>query len=293
MLRTTPLATQRLNLSLGGIIFSLVSNCSPDLTLSYNHEAFVVSGGEPDVLLQAEYGSVPDLEFEDALFQTNGVWRLFKSGGKLVYYFHAWELDDTPYKIAVMEPDFQAGTIYSRATESKKDKCFSPLNYPLDELLIAGRLSRGNGILVHACGVECRGRGLLFLGTSGAGKTTLSRLWDGESGITIFSDDRIIVRDMGDSYQMYGTPWHGDAEIASPLSVPLESIFFLVHDQKNRLTPVQPVDAASRILVRSFPTFWDAGGMDYTLGLCERLSSKVPCFELGFLPDKRVIDLLR
>jgi len=98
---------------------------------------------------------------------------------------------------------------------------------------------------------------------------------------------------MGDSYRIYGTPWHGNAEIASPLSTPLSSIFFLAHDHENRLIPVQGADAASQLLVRSFPTFWDAEGMKYTLGLCQRLSTRVPCYELGFIPDKGVIDILK
>jgi len=141
--------------------------------------------------------------------------------------------------------------------------------------------------------VEYRGQGWLFLGTSGAGKTTLTNLLKGESGMTLLSDDRIIIRETEDGYRIYGTPWHGNAGIASPLSVPLSRVYFLAHDGENRLTPVQGADAASRILVRSFPTFWDSEGMRYTLGLCERLSTRVPCYELGFVPDTRVISMLR
>jgi hypothetical protein len=192
-----------------------------------------------------------------------------------------------------MDPDLSAGTISSRVRESGLEDSFNPLNYPLDELLVINLLSRGRGMLVHACAVDYRGRGWLFLGTSGAGKTTLARLWKEEPGVTLLSDDRIIIRDTGDSFQMYGTPWHGTASIASPRSAPLSAIFFLAHDRENRLTPVQLVDATSRLLVRSFPTFWDAEGMQYTLGLCERLSACVPCYELGFVPDSSVIGMLR
>jgi len=46
-------------------------------------------------------------------------------------------------------------------------------------------------------------------------------------------------------------------------------------------------------LVRSFPTFWDGEGMRYTLDLCERLSIRVPCYELGFVPDQRIINTLK
>jgi hypothetical protein len=254
----------------------------------------LVSEGEPDIALGAEFGAVPPLELEEEVFHTGGVWGLCRSRGKLVLHFCARELESTPYKVAVMEPDFRAGTIRSRVKESGQENCFNPLNYPLDELLVINLLSRGGrGMLVHACAVDYQGQGWLFPGTSGAGKTTLTELWRGEPGVTLLSDDRIIIRDMGDSYRIYGTPWHGNAEIASPLSAPLSGIFFLAHDHENRLTPVKRADAASRLLVRSFPTFWDAEGMRYTLGLCERISARVSCYELGFVPDKRVIGILR
>jgi len=283
----------RLKLSLGGIVFSLITDGDLGLTVPPVHNAFLVSEGEPDITLRAEFGAVPPLELEEELFRTGGVWGLYRSSDKLVLHFCARELETTPYKIAIMEPGLHAGTIYSRSKESKQNNCFNPLNYPLDELLVLSILSKGMGMLVHACAVEYRGQGWLFPGTSGAGKTTLSNLWKEEPGVTILSDDRIIIRETEDGYRIYGTPWHGNAEIASPLSAPLSGIFFLVHDHENRMTPVQGADVASRLLVRSFPTFWDSDGMRYTLELCERLNTRIPCYELGFVPDNSVIDILK
>ena len=271
----------------------MVSDVGLVLTLPQAQRTFLVSEGKADIALRAEFGVIPPLKLEEELFRTNGPWRLYRSNGKVVLHFCAWETESTPYKIAVMEPDFSAGTIYSRVKESGEENCFNPLNYPLDELLVINYLSRGRGMLVHAHAVDYHGQGWLFLGTSGAGKTTLSRLWKAEPGVTLLSDDRIIIRETGDGYRIYGTPWHGTAGIASPLSAPLNRIFFLAHDNENRLTPIRCADAASRLLVRSFPTFWNAEGMSYILGLCERLSARVPCHELGFIPDQSVIDMLK
>ena len=293
MIDVTHNATKQLKLNLGGIVLSLVTNGRFGLTVPSTHKAFLVSEGEPDIALRAEFGAIPPLELEEELFCTRGVWRLYRSGDKLVLHFCNWEVTTKPYKVAIMEPDFRAGTIHSRIRGSEQKNQFTPLYYPLDELLVVNFLSRGKGMLVHACAVEYQGQGWLFLGTSGAGKTTLTGLWEGEPGVTLLSDDRIIIRETEDGYRIYGTPWHGNAEIASPLSAPLSRIFFLVHDHENRMAPVQGADVASRLLVRSFPTFWDSDGMRYTLGLCERLSTCVPCYELGFVPDKRVISMLK
>ena len=70
-----------------------------------------------------------------------------------------------------------------------------PLSTPLDELLYGALLARGRGAEIHGCGlIDAHGNGLLFAGRSGAGKTTMARLWQDVPGTTILSDDRIILR---------------------------------------------------------------------------------------------------
>ena len=71
----------------------------------------------------------------------------------------------------------------------------APLEYPLDELLIMHRLTQERAIELHGCGiVRADGTGNLFVGHSGAGKSTTTRLWTEREDVEILSDDRIIVR---------------------------------------------------------------------------------------------------
>ena len=71
----------------------------------------------------------------------------------------------------------------------------SPLDYPLDELLIMHRLTQEKAIELHGCGiVRADGAGNLFVGHSGAGKSTTTRLWTEVEDVEVLSDDRIIVR---------------------------------------------------------------------------------------------------
>jgi hypothetical protein len=70
-----------------------------------------------------------------------------------------------------------------------------PLSYPLDELLIMHRLTQEKAIELHSCGiVRPDGTGNLFVGHSGAGKSTTTRLWTEREDVEVLSDDRIIVR---------------------------------------------------------------------------------------------------
>ena len=96
-------------------------------------------------------------------------------------------------------------------------------------------LARGHGVEVHGGGVVMPdGRGWLFVGVSGAGKTTLSRMWCAEPDVRVLSDERIILREEGGEIWMYGTPWHGDGHIAEPGRARLDRVFFLRHGPRQR-----------------------------------------------------------
>lgn len=64
---------------------------------------------------------------------------------------------------------------------------------------------------VHASVTELGGRALVFMGVSGTGKSTHSRLWrEHIEGCTLLNDDEPIVRPMADgSVRVYGCPWSG------------------------------------------------------------------------------------
>ena len=92
---------------------------------------------------------------------------------------------------------------------------------------------------------------------------------------------------------MYGTPWHGDYTGVSPEGVPLEKVFLLRHGDDNQARRVVGAEAASMLLARCFPPFWDAAGMGFTVDFIAQLAEVVPCYELGFVPDERAVEYVR
>ncbi len=146
--------------------------------------------------------------------------------------------------------------------------------------------------MVHACGIINKEKGLLFCGASGKGKSTLANFWIRENRAAVLSDDRIIIRRKESQFWIFGTPWHGDSKTFSPEKVQLERIFFLNHARENKVVRTKRTEAAAKLLVCSFPTFWDKKGMEFTLGFIDELTREVPCYDLGFLSDKSVIDIV-
>ena len=173
-----------------------------------------------------------------------------------------------------------------------KGNSTDPFHGPAIELLMMHYLAQGYGLISHACGVVWEGKGFLFVGDSGAGKSTMARLWAGEKGVEVLSDDRTIMRKKGDEFWMYGTPWHGEGKFGSPGSAKVEKIFFIGHGEENTVRDVKGVDVAARLVACSFPPYWDPEGMDFTLGFVSDLAVKVGCRELSFRPDWSVVEFL-
>ena len=126
----------------------------------------------------------------------------------------------------------------------------------------------------------------MFLGHSGAGKSTTARIWETFRAPEILSDDRIILRLHDGELWMYGTPWHGEAAFASPGKAKLNTIYILRHGCRNRFTALPQALAVGEVFARSFPPFHSQAGLQRTLEFIKRALDVVPCYEFEFLPDR-------
>ena len=257
-------------------------------------EKFLVAHSDPDATVTAGWGDPGKGDPGEPVFDSGGVWKLYRDGTRHRFLFSSPALSPLPYKEATFEADFSSGEVTLRRACFQSAQGLWPLEYPLDELIVQGLLARGRGAEIHACGVtDGSGRGLLFVGQSGAGKTTMARLWEGVPGITVLSDDRVILRRVGDRFTMYGTPWHGEAALAAPASAPLTGVFFLEHGAVNTLVPLRGATAATRLFACGFPPFFDRAGLDFTLNFLGDLVAEVPCHELCFARDNRVVEFVQ
>lgn len=255
---------------------------------------FLSEGREVEVRVGAAWGELEVDAGGELLFDSGALWQLYRQGEANVLRFTSPYFGHVPYKIASFNHDFTDGMVTLHRPYFDTSRSLYPLDYPLDELLMTNLLARGRGAELHSCGIwDESGRGFLFPGQSGAGKTTTARLWEQRSGVEILSDDRIILRETEGRICMYGTPWHGEGELSRPLRAPLDGIFFLHHGERNALRELGRVEAAARLFSCGFPTFYDAAGLDFTLAFFDEVTGAVPCYELSFVPDGRVVEFIR
>lgn len=160
--------------------------------------------------------------------------------------------------------------------------------------------SKGRGLVVHSTGIKDkakRGKGYLFAGISGAGKTTTSKIWDKQAkDIMVLNDDRIIIRKINNKFYLYGTPWHGDFSDYLKVSVErarLSKLFFIYHKNKNKAQKVIPREFFNLFFQSVFLPFWDKRGLKTVSNFMIELILSVPCYKFGFKNNKKIIDYVR
>jgi hypothetical protein len=162
---------------------------------------------------------------------------------------------------------------------------------PTDQIFLARVLADRNGGFIHAGGVEMDGKGFLFVGHSGAGKTTMVEMLKDRA--CILCDDRIIVRRWEDGYRIHGTWSHGDSPLVSSRSAPLRAILFLEKARQNRLTRLHNRrEIMGKLLATLIKPLVSADWWDKMLGLTGQIACEVPCYGLEFDKSGRVGDLL-
>jgi hypothetical protein len=241
----------------------------------------------PDLHLGLHLGT-PELELGNRAFDSPPIWRLYRNCGKSV--IKIFDSYSDLQRLLVLSPEFKRADLYFTEPSSHGA---DPFFGPTMELLMINYLAQGYGVIIHACGIDYNGKGMLFTGESGAGKSTLANLWDRAKAATVLSDDRTIVRYIDGEFRIYGTPWHGEAKFGAPHGVKLEKIFFLRHSQKNAIQSLSRVESVLQMLQCSFPPYWDAAGMEFTMGFFEEIATAVPCCELAFRPDDSVMEMVK
>ena len=131
---------------------------------------------------------------------------------------------------------------------------------------------------------------MLFLGESGTGKSTHTRLWrENIEGAHLLNDDSPIIRS---SAVAYGSPWSGKTPCYRNLHYPIAAIVRLSQAPHNRMRRLSALEALGALLPSCPPSFaYDEELQD---AICETLSqliSTVPVYHLECLPNVEAAQL--
>ncbi len=190
----------------------------------------------------------------------------------------------------VMSGDFRRGEVY--APGSPKAQAFT-LNNAL-MLLYAFASAPFRALEMHSSVVMNGGRGFLFLGRSGTGKSTHSGLWLKHiPGSELLNDDNPILRVVDGGVRVYGTPWSGKTPCYKAQDVPVGAIVRLHQAPENRIARLNVVGAYASVMASCSgyrPIRAIADAQHETLA---RISQQVPCYQLDCLPDEAAARLCK
>ena len=192
----------------------------------------------------------------------------------------------------------QAGGVAERKIEKIAQNIISGIKENFLQHFLIGYLAKyRKGALVHASCVESRGKAYIFIGRTGAGKSTLAKIWKETANARVFNDERAILKFEHKETYFYNAPWVGEYnegyQPASEDRLKIDGLFFIYHEKKNTLNPITKREASLKLFQNTFPAFWDVRGMADSLALCAEIAKATPCYELGFVNDERVVEFIR
>lgn len=142
-------------------------------------------------------------------------------------------------------------------------------------------------VAIHTSVIQYKGRTVLFLGESGTGKSTHTRLWrENIQDAVLLNDDSPMLRIIDGKPWMFGSPWSGKTPCYKTESYPLAACVRLSqapYNQMRRLTIPQGYAAIHPSCPPDFA--YDDTLYDYISDTLSCVLEQVPVYHLECLPD--------
>ncbi len=281
---------------IGGITIQLLTSfpLSTD-TFDPKFRAFQVNGPGEDnisIRLAAPMPEMSAIHLGNAVYR-KAPWAIYRQANSWAYMgISPFEETSDPTCLAIFSDDHSRGRIFRPKEAFERGGLGSLTTFPSDQILLARILADRNGCYLHAAGISIDNQGLLFVGHSEAGKSTMLKMLR-DSG-EILCDDRIILRRWPDGFKIHGTWSHGELPDVAPTAAPLRAILFLEKASTNELIPItDKMQRISLVLSHVIRPLVDAGWWEKTLALAGQVAIEVPAFQLRFDRSGQVKAILR
>ena len=245
-----------------------------------NLEPFSCEGGEPLFSLMEDSGEVPEyteVYRREEPYITTIVCGHTASGNDVFKFGNSLFL--------ICSKDYREGRVIMPKYKFKN--VFNDALKMMFALATAGK----DTLIIHAAVVSCEGKGYLFLGPSGTGKSTHARLWLKHfDGTELVNDDNPVVRDG----MVYGSPWSGKkTPCYRNVSVPIGGIVMLSQAPYNKIRRLSGIEAYVDLAesVGSMP--WNIRISEDLHQTMNKLASTIPIWHLDCLPDEAAARLCK
>ena len=266
-----------------------------DQTFTAKFRQFEVQEPGNDRISIRHHFSLPDLKGKDLGQEVRRKmpFAIYRKGDSWIYLGLESEDDNlSTHQVAVFNHDHTRGEIYLK--DDSLFRCgdlFSLSVFGTDQIILARVLADRQGCFLHSSGAALDGQGLLFVGHSEAGKSTMVKMLQGKA--ELLCDDRNIIRRWPEGFRVHGTWSHGEVPIVSAASAPLRAIFFLQKSHNNQLKLLRHGrEIAGRLLACLIKPLITADWWEKMLSLVETVIQEVPCYDLEFDQSGEIVKAL-
>ena len=192
--------------------------------------------------------------------------------------------------VLVCARDYKTATLFV-----PKDEPLALLRFAVNNammVLYAIATAPYNTALFHAAVVSYDGKGYMFLGKSGTGKSTHARLWlKYNEGSELLNDDNPVVRIEDDGNgngvtRVYGSPWSGKTPCYKNEVYPLGGFVMLSQAPYNKIERLRGVRAYAALVPCISGKRWETVIADGLHQTENALAMNVPVWYLECLPDE-------
>ena len=263
-------------------------------TFEAKFKAFEVPDPGPDVVVVRHHFGLDGIDLErpgEEIYRSRP-WAIYRAADGFTYVM---EVDGRPECVVAAVPDHGVIDVYNgpqREAYYREGGVSSLTLLPTDQIVLARVLAERRACFLHSCGVIVNGIGVLFVGHSEAGKSTMMTMLAAEG--EPLCDDRNIVRVWDDGVRVHGCWSHGEVPIVSAASAPLGAVLFLRKAGVNRLLPLRSgKEVLSHLLPCVIKPLVTADWWQRTLDVIEHVVNDVPCFVVEFDRSGGVVPLVR
>jgi hypothetical protein len=276
---------------------------------------FQIDKPEEATISIRHYSGFPNLEGQDPGEEVYrmGDWRVHKKGRSWVYLRTVSEEDKARSRRGISNAgqsvEFGGERVERLATfnhDHTRARVFGDLDSPgrlhsfrsdygfLTLAALGQVLAERGGCFIHSSGAIMDGHGLLFMGYSEAGKSTIRAMLKDKTGVEILGDDRNVIGRGSDGYRVHGVWSSIDLEDVSAASAPLRAILWLEQAPENRLVPLDDrMDVVQKLLACLVKPLATAQWWEKSLAVVQDIARETPCYNLRFDLSGGAVEVLR
>ena len=136
------------------------------------------------------------------------------------------------------------------------------------------------GLILHCAYIKYRGKGILFSGPSGIGKSTQAALWEQYRNSAVINGDRALLRRENGRWLACGWPVCGSSGICHREDVPIHAIVMLRQDDSNSTIRLSPAEAFGQLYPQITVNQWNPAFVQMALDGINNLIQQVPVWRL-------------